>query len=112
MEFMSEQKIAASRKEHRCEACCQMIALGQPYVRWSGKVDGDFSSVAYHPECRAAEIALNQNYDTNADEWVSLAYDREGDDDDWLRAEWPLVAERLGIAHPTGGVALGEEGKG
>jgi hypothetical protein len=96
-EFSSEVAIKAVRKQHGCDACAQLIEVGSPAVRWSGKGDGEFHSVIYHTECRAAEIALNRLHGTFPDEWINICYGREAEDDDWLRSEWPLVASRLGI---------------
>ena len=73
-----------------------MIEVNEPAVNWSGLTDGDFSTVYYHPECRIAEIAINNLHRTFGDEWMGL---HEIDDEDrpWLREEHPVVAQRMGI---------------
>jgi hypothetical protein len=95
--FSSETNVKACRKPHRCIACNWTIAVGEPAVNWAGVNDDGFSSVYYHPECRAAEIAINHLHGTFGDEWFGL---NEIDDEDrpWLREEHPIVAARMGIA--------------
>lgn len=96
MSFVNERAVKALRKDATCCACSRKIHAGEPAVRWAGVIDGDFASVAYHPDCRAAEIAYNAICDTNADEWLSFR-DMEEDDHVWLAEEHPTVAARLGL---------------
>lgn len=97
MSFSSERTVKACRKRHRCIACNRHIEIGDPAINWAGLTDGDFSSVYYHSECSAAEIAMNHLHGTFGDEWMGL---HEIDDEDrpWLREEHPIVAQRMGIA--------------
>lgn len=44
MSFYSEQHIKHSRKAHTCSLCGKEIPVGDPYVRETGKYDGDFFS--------------------------------------------------------------------
>lgn len=97
MSFGSETKVKAVRKQHSCEICDQPIFVGEPALRWAGKTDGDFYSVIYHPECREAEIAFNDHHGVSWDEWMSLRYNRDSEDDAWLIASFPDVAKRLGV---------------
>lgn len=97
MTAFGERTVAAARKEHACVACGAAIDKGTSYVRWTGLNDGALDSVAYHPECREAEIAWNQHLGTFADDWQSLMLNRDRDDDLWLSEKHPRAAERLGI---------------
>jgi len=66
-------------------------------LRYSGVFDGYFASHIHHPECRQAEIALNRLHDVrDGDDWMALT-DMEADDWPWLLAEYPTIAERMGI---------------
>ena len=98
MSFVNEKAVKAVRKPGRCDACMQMVEIGQPAVRWAGITDGQFDTSLYHPECRAAEIALNRLHDTDRwqDEWIGLS-DIDWEDWRWLVEEHPVVAERKGI---------------
>lgn len=96
MSFASTRTVKAVRKAHKCVGCDRMIEIGQPAERWSGMTDGDFASVIYHVDCRAAEIELNKLASTDWDEWMGLA-DIEDDDWDWLIEEYPAVAARMGL---------------
>lgn len=61
--------------------------------------DGEFFTASYHVECRAAEIALNELREFSAfwgDEWTTLE-SIESEDHEWLVAEHPVVAARLGL---------------
>jgi len=95
--FNREWTVKAVRRHARCDGCGQQIEVGQPAHRWAGMTDGDFASIAWHPECRAAEIMLNDlSGIRHGDDWMRLD-DRDPEDDAWLRAEHPIVADRLGI---------------
>jgi len=97
MSFIREYPVKAVRKRHRCEACRKHIEIGQPATRWAGMTDGQFGNVIYHPDCREAEVAFNSTKDWRyGDEWYPL-YELESDDHEWLRAEFPVVAVRMGI---------------
>lgn len=95
MSFTNEYAVKAVRKQHQCCACCKMVEIGSPAVRWAGITEGDFHSVVYHPDCRVAEIAYNKHVGDSW-EWYSLE-DIEWDDWPWLIAEHPSVAARRGI---------------
>lgn len=97
MSFVSETKVKAVRKRHRCDGCGQHIDIGQPATRWAGLADGDFGTAIFHPECREAEVALNHKNDWRwGDDWWRLC-DMEREDREWLIEERPIVAERMGI---------------
>lgn len=96
MSFTNEKAIKATRKDHRCIGCEHIIPAGSAAIRWSGMTDGDFSSVVYHTDCRAAEIDLNNAYDTRGDEWMGL-HEMEWEDWPWLLESYPAIAERRGV---------------
>ena len=97
MGFSTETKVGAVRKAKRCDACGKMVEVGQPAIKWAGTTDGDFGTLAYHVDCRAAEIALNKLHDTWSNEdWIGL-WDFDWEDADWLLADYPEVAARKGI---------------
>ena len=41
-----------ARKEYECDLCGGKIVAGEDYVRYSGKVDGEFFDYKYHAECQ------------------------------------------------------------
>jgi len=100
MGFVNEQRVGATRKDHQCAACRQIIPKGTAAQRWAGISDGQFNSAIFHEECREAEIVLNKMHDTVWDEWLSL------DDPAWLEIDdlefiirnYPAVAERISAA--------------
>lgn len=96
MAFINERTIKATRKRHLCIACDKFIEIGEPAVNWAGVTDGDFSSVHYHPECRAAEIDYNHEYLGGGwpDEWACLR-DCEPDDRPWIKANHPIAYLRM-----------------
>lgn len=94
MSFSGEKTVKATRKRHVCIACNKFIEIGETAINWAGMNDGDFSSVYYHPECRAAEIAINDLHDCRFDEWMGLS-DAESEDYPWLKAEHPIAYRRL-----------------
>jgi hypothetical protein len=96
MTTFSERDVKAIRKAVPCDGCGKVVPVGAPATRWAGLCDGEFASVAYHPDCRQAEIALNERCGTWGDEWQPIA-SIEPEDRNWLLTEFPAVAERLGI---------------
>ena len=101
MTFIREYGVKAIRKRAQCVGCLHHIEIGEPALRWVGHVDGDFNAVAYHPECRDAEIRLNHLHCTRfGDDWNDLS-EIELDDHEWLLAEFPNVAARFGITAKT-----------
>ena len=98
MTFFSEREVKSVRKRVQCCACLKHIEVGESATRWTGLDDGnEFMSIAYHPDCRVAEIALNRLHSTwDPDEWMGLD-DLEADDHRWLLEEHPSVAARKGI---------------
>lgn len=95
MSFYRENKIAAVRKFRPCAGCGKMIDVGMPGVDCAGHYEGDFWSATYHEECRKAEVYLNSEH--QAGEWIALSEFGEVEDCEALLAEFPEVAERLGV---------------
>lgn len=101
MSFVNEQAIKATRKLHTCDTCSKRIEIGSPAATWAGKHDGEFQYGIMHPECRAAEVEFNDLLDYRAgDDWTPLS-DIESDMHEWLLAEHPIVAARMGVATPS-----------
>ena len=98
MSFVSETTVKAVRKRHRCEGCGKHIEIGEPAKRWAGMSDGDFVSVIYHPDFRAAEERMNELAGWRyGDDWYLLNDDLGREDWPWLIEEFPAVAARMGI---------------
>lgn len=94
MSFIEERAIKATRKRHLCSACDKWIEPKEAAINWAGVTGGQFGSVYYHPECRAAEIAINRQYGLRDDEWMSLI-DADPEDRQWLKAEHPFPYLRM-----------------
>jgi len=100
MNFTREYGVKSVRKRVQCVGCLQHVEVGEPAHRWVGHVDGDFNAVAYHPDCRLAEVEMNRLHCTWGDEWSGLS-EIELDDHEWLLADFPTVAARFGITDET-----------
>lgn len=57
--ILSVRNVKKTRKPQRCEWCGERIELGEPSVVITAIVDGDFSSVRFHPECHTAWSATD-----------------------------------------------------
>lgn len=90
---LSDQRINRTRKDHLCEGCGKPIPAGCQAYKYTGIEDGIFS-LYYHPDCREAEIQLNELHSLMWDEWISLR-DIEREDHEWLRENHAVVAARL-----------------
>jgi hypothetical protein len=94
MSFFREIEIRSARRARPCGGCGKQIEIGEPALDLAGHYQGDFWSAAYHRECRAAEVDLNDQH--QAEEWIPLA-DCEADDWAYLLEEHPVAAARLGV---------------
>lgn len=108
MTFYRERHIRSTRKQKQCIGCLRMIPAGSPALDVAGHWEGDFWSGAYHPECRAAEIALNALHDVYAGEWMGLS-EIEWDDWDWLLTEHSVAAANMGITREMYDRAVAED---
>lgn len=96
MSFYRETSVKAVRKARPCLGCGCMIAVGEAALDVAGHYEGDFWSGSFHHECRAAEVALNDLHEVYPGEWMNLG-DIEWDDWEWLLADHPVTAARMGI---------------
>lgn len=97
MSFYREQPVKSVRKARQCVGCGKTITVGSPALECAGTGPDGFWSGTYHDDCRKAECAFNDLKDYRyGDEWYPL-YEIEFDDWEWLIAEFPAVAERMGI---------------
>lgn len=109
MGFSSETMVKGVRKQHVCDGCGKRIETGTPAVRWSGMTDGEFGTCIYHPDCRAAEVALNDVHGWGyGDDWMGLS-DLEHDDLPWLAETYPAVYQRMGRTDAGRARLKGEE---
>jgi hypothetical protein len=98
--FTRETLVKSVRKRHVCDGCGRHIQIGGPASRWAGMTDGDFGTAIYHPDCRAAEVELNDNRDWRyGDDWWPLG-EIEHEEWPWLIESYPAVAERIGFVLP------------
>ena len=98
MTFTRENVIKATRKRHVCAGCNKFIEVGESAINWAGMTDCEFNSVHYHPDCRAAECALNDLHDNHRyGDWMNLV-DIDEEDLPWLEIEHPLVFRRLSLS--------------
>lgn len=114
LEFTTNARRKA-RKEYVCDICAGKIALGEEYVRYSGKYDGDFFDWKYHADCQAViDVYLRETgeceYDEEAiNEWLdgevccNMCDIETRDDCFWSATRCEKVLEKLGIK-PIGGV--------
>lgn len=95
MSFYRETPIKAVRKRHVCEGCSKWIEPGEAALYLACNQDDAFFRGHYHPDCREAEIALNDLKDCRSgDEWTPL-FECDQEDAAWLKAEWPVPYLRL-----------------
>lgn len=112
MSFAVETPVKAVRKAYHCDGCNRQITVGSPATRWAGLTEGDFGTAIYHPECREAEVAYNREAGWQwGDDWYPLS-EIEPEDRPWLAAEYPLAAQRLGIAPTSADASLAVVGEG
>lgn len=99
MSFASESTVKAVRRRHLCDGCSRHIEIGEPATRWAGLTEGDFGTAIYHPDCRAAEVDLNNEILgwQYGDDWLPL-HDIEREDWPWLIEAHPAVAARMNLA--------------
>jgi hypothetical protein len=115
--FAKETKIKAVRKPYRCDGCHKRLAVGEPATRWAGMTEGEFGTAIYHPDCREAEVDLNNDILgwQWGDDWLPL-YEIDREDWLWLTGAYPAVAARMRITTEgaTGNMRSGvsDEGPG
>jgi hypothetical protein len=98
-DFHSTTDIKRTRKVHICEQCNRPISFGSPARHAAGKYEGDFYSMHMHVECDDAARAyadLNCLWEEDFP-WFPHMDDSEHQHHAWLRANFPIVADRLGV---------------
>jgi hypothetical protein len=96
-------RFAIARKTHVCDECRCPIAIGHRYERFAGSQEGDFYSIAYHPECRAHALHINADNDYPEDwrsirEWIDEGGVEMLDDaPDIVRARFGLPVKSLEV---------------
>ena len=97
-DFARSHLIRAALKKHVCEQCGTKVEAGQSYWRFTGRYDGSFYCSAVHPECQEAAIQyLREVLTGGSDEYPWFQHDESfWEDWDWMCANHPLVAKRLG----------------
>lgn len=87
-----------SRKDRICEQCRKTIPAGEDHSKFAGKFEGEFMTYSEHLTCRDAWIA-HANHIGREDDGDGMPFfsDDEDLDRDYLAAEWPDVAARMGI---------------
>lgn len=93
-----EQVHHIARKRFTCDHCMQAIMPGQRYLRVRGIWEGAPGVFRAHDECEYAAQQWREYHDSMWDEGCLLKADIEPEDHTWLLDEFPIVAERLGIA--------------
>lgn len=68
-----------AKKEHRCEFCCEKIAIGQKYVRQTNVYDGVVYDFVMHQECKdvAHELKMYDGCDDSGLDGESFRVDIE-----------------------------------
>lgn len=89
-----------ARKPHQCSHCLKRIAPGERYERTRGIWEGTPGVFRCHTECEDAANHWRDYHDSMWDEGCLLNADVQPEDHEWLIAEFPTVAERLGISAP------------
>lgn len=91
--------IVTARKAHRCEHCLREIAIGEKHRKSAQVWQGQFHAYREHLDCYAAWSELNFDLrDIGHYEGAPFLADddHEPEDKEWMREEYPAVADRLG----------------
>lgn len=92
-------QIVTARKAHRCEHCRGEIAIGEKHRKSAQVWEGRFHAYREHLDCYEAWNRLNFDLrDIAHYEGAPFLCDDNHDpeDHDWMRHEYPAVADRLG----------------
>ena len=73
-EFWNSTLIKKSRKVHRCEHCHVKIEIGQPYIRETGKYEGEFNNYSLCVRCKT--LLTNNNSVWDDDEELGEFHDK------------------------------------
>lgn len=94
--FYSTRLVKKSRKACNCDGCGHIMPAGSQIARTAGSYDGEFYSLAYHPDCQEAEIFINRENGFSGEEWMAIRAVEEREDKDSIAAHFPIVARRMG----------------
>lgn len=84
-----------AKKAHVCDHCHQRIPAGETYVKEIGtNDDGEFGVFKSHADCKAAERAYRRHSGLE-EVGICLRQDLSEEDEPWMRAEFPIVANRI-----------------
>ncbi len=72
--LLSERKVVAARKQHRCIWCGQAINVGEPYTYERSVYDGQMQTHHWHPECLPAAQAEMREW--NDEEFLPYEHER------------------------------------
>lgn len=89
--------IQRAAKPHCCDNCGKTIVIGENYRRIRGVWDGEPGTFKSHVYCAEVAAKLHLARDLCSDEGIMLRSDVEPEDAVWIKAEFPMVAERLGL---------------
>ncbi|MCB1466676.1 MAG: hypothetical protein KDK08_05935 [Rhizobiaceae bacterium] len=84
-----------ARVSHVCDHCTQWIMPGTTYIKSVGVADGDFGMFKCHQDCALAAAAVRSYGDYLPEEFIILHNDASCDDEEWMRKDFPAVADRL-----------------
>ncbi len=85
-----------AKKNHICDQCQSEIQIGEKYIRFYGKWDGDIATYKAHLDCEQVAKKVWEMADLDIDEGVNLR-DVELDNAPWIIRQFPQVAKRLGL---------------
>ena len=97
---MLSQTRPVSRKKYRCEHCQTAIEPHTRYYKQSGVLEGEFYTFRAHEDCEQAAHDIWGHAGSMWDEGIVLIAEYEAEPNEtaaFLLAEYPDVAERLGI---------------
>jgi len=79
MSTILRETYPTAKKEHRCEFCCEKIAIGQKYVRQTNVYDGVVYDFVTHQECKdvAHELKMYDGCDDSGLDGESFRVDIE-----------------------------------
>src|SRR5271170_3885703 len=90
-------EIRSARKEYRCDQCVKAISPSAKYRRVRGVCEGYPFVWRAHEYCDIVAREIHHDGNLLWDETVVLTDDVQPEDHEWIRAEYPAVAARLGF---------------
>lgn len=96
--ILGTMRTLTARKDHICEQCEKTISAGSRYVKCANITDCGFYVYKAHEDCEEVVNKIWDNGDLLYGDSINLAMDDLSDDADWICADYPDVATRLGLA--------------